>query len=313
MQWGEPAALAIGLGLLAGPLGAALARRGRRALGAALAAAAGAALASAGVSLEPSLARALLAGAAGGVAALALPGFGSAALRRRSFGAAYGRAAFAGTAGDAGLPARCAGRTPSRLLDAADCLRLESALCDAERKSGAEIAFSLVARAGEHEDARWRASAWLAALALCGGLALPAESPVVLAAVAAAALAGRALTAPPRFRRFFVAELALAECAARAARDAFAHAGLLRAPGEAGALVFAALLEGRAIALVDRGLPTRLAGSLARATAEGLAAGRLLETLVECLGELPAGDGAPAAGGALASARPRPHPVRVED
>jgi len=316
MQGANPEALAIGLGLLAGPLGALVARRGRRVLGAALGAAAGAALAILETALSggsPSLAHAGLAGGAAAAAALGLPGGARGAFRRPSYGTGYDRTAFGGAQGSARLPARCAAWAPSRLLDAADRLRLESALCDAEHKSGAELAVTLVARAGAHEGAAWRASAWLAALALCGAFALAAPPPAALGAAAGGALAGRALARAPRVRRFFVAESALAETAARAAEGAFAHAGLGRAPGQAGALLFAALFEGRAIAVVDRGLASASAEPMARAVAEGLASGRALEGLLASLGELRPGGGARASGVAPDASAPRPHPVRVED
>jgi len=317
MQVADPAALAIGLGLLAGPLGAVLARRGRRVVAALLGAAAGAALAglgSAALSSEPPLLlHAGLAAAAGAATAVALPGLRPGAFRRRSFGSAYERTAFGGAQASVRLPARCAACMPSALLDAADRLRLESALCDAERKSGAELAVAVLARAAEHEGARWRASAWLAALALSGALALSAQPLAALAATAAGTLAGRTLARAPRLRRFFVAEAALAESAARAALDAFAHAGLARAPRHAGVLLFAALFEGRAIAVVDRGIPPSTAEPMARAAAEGFAAGQALDGLIASLDALAPAGGAPASGVAPDFSALRPHPVRVED
>jgi uncharacterized membrane protein len=317
MQVADPAALAIGLGLLAGPLGAALARRGHRLLAALLGGAAGAALAglrAASFSSEPPLLlHAGLAAAAGAATALALPGLGLTSLRRRSFGSGYERSAFGGVRVSARLPARCAGCVPSALLDAADRLRLESALCDAERKSGAELAVAVVARAAEHEGARGRAGAWLAAVALSGALALSAPPLTALAVTAGGALAGRALARTPRLRRFFVAEAALAESAARAALDAFAHAGLARAPRHAGVLLFAALFEGRAIAVIDRGIAPSSAEPMARAAAEGFAEGQPLDGLLASLDALGPAEGAPASGVEADSSPLRPHPVRVED
>jgi uncharacterized membrane protein len=315
MQAADPAALAIGLGLLAGPLGAALARRGRRLLGAGVAAAAGAALAwlagSVGASELQTGARALFAAAAGGAAALGLPGLGLGLFRRRSFGSAYERSPFGGARAEARLPARCAGLRPSALLDAADRVRLESALCDAERKSGAELAIALVASAGEPGAARWRAAAWLAAAAAVLAAGLMPEPRAVLAAGAAGAAAGALLARAPRVRRLFTTEAELAARAARGALDAFANAGLLRAAGARGALVFAALAECRVVALADRGLPAPVAEAMASGTAESLAAGRALEGLIGALGQLGSRDGV--ATDADPAPAPRPHPIRVED
>ena len=192
MQVADPAALAVGLGLLAGLLGAQLVRRGRRTLGALGSAAAGAALAS-GIWGLPGAAG-LVSAAAGFAAALALPGLGPARFRRRSFGTAFGRGACGVSLAEARLPARVAALRPSELVDPAERLRLEASIHEAERKSGAELALAIVRRAGSYEGASWRFAAWSAALALAAACAFAPGAPRVAAVAAAlAALAGRAL------------------------------------------------------------------------------------------------------------------------
>jgi uncharacterized membrane protein len=310
----DPWGAALLLGLAAAPLAGAAVRRGRRALGAALGAAFGAGAAWGAAALEPSAPTPALAALAGAVAALWLPGLPLGVLRRRSFGSAYPRGTFAGSAADARLPAALAGARPSRLLDAADRLRLESAFADAERKHGVVIAAALVARAGETEGAHARAALYGAALALAAGAAAGVTALAGFGAGALGAVAGRTLARSAHVRRIFVSEDALAAAAAQAASDAFAHAGLDAAPRQRGLLVFAALFEARVVVLAAPGLAgaggsQRMLEAVAEAAARGLAAGRATEGFL----------GAAAAVELLAaretagSAAPRPHPVRVED
>jgi uncharacterized membrane protein len=314
MQVADPAALAVGLGLLAGLPGASLVRRGRRLLGAAGAAAAGAALAAGVLELPGSAGG--LAAAAGFAAALALPGFGLGRFRRRSFGTSFGRGSEASLA-EARLPARLASARPSELVDPADRLRLEGAIEEAERKSGAQLALAVVRRAGPYEGASWRLAAWCAALALAAACAFATGEPrLAPAAALLAALGGRTLAHAPRLRRFASSEAELAENAARSASDAFAQLALGRAPAPS-VLVFAALFEGRVIVLGDPGragahTPEKAWSGVAAAAAAGLAAGRL-EGLVAALEDASAlATGGPPAG-ARPSASERPLPVRIED
>ena len=316
MQAGDPAALAIFLGLLAGLPGASLARRGRRTLGASGSAAAGVALA-AGVFELPGAAGPFAA-AAGCAAALALPGLGLTRFRRRSFGGAFGRGGCAVSLAEARLPGRVTALRPSEIVDPAERLRVEAAIFEAERKSGAELALAIVRRAGTYEGASWRFAAWGAALALAASCAFAPGAPRVAALSAAlAALAGRALAGVSRVGRFASSEAELAEKATQGAFDAFAHLGLARAPGRGGVLIFAALFEGRVIVLGDRGAPRprRRGGDwseVAAAAGAGLAGARkdALLGALEAAGALAARDleGEP---------RPppgdRPLPVLIED
>jgi uncharacterized membrane protein len=312
----DPLALALCLGLLVAPLGALLARRGLRARGAlvgAAAAGAGTALLDAALSVGAGGAGAALAAAAGALGALLLPG---PMPGRSGFGRAFGRAAFAGTIGEALVPGRLAAATPSRLVDAADALRLERAVLDAEAKAEAELAVTLVRRCSAYGTAAWRAAAWLAALALAGAVAVaPSQPRWGLAAAAAGAALGLAGARAPRLRRLVVADAVLAERAEARALDAFARAGLGRAPGHAGILLFGALLEGRVLVLADRGLraPARAWSEVASAAAEGLAGGVApdgLERALERAGLLAAALRPRRTPGAMDG---RPPPVFVED
>lgn len=316
MQVADPAALAVGLGLLAGLPGASLVRRGRRILGAAGAAAAGAALGS-GVFELPGSAG-LVAAAAGFASALALPGLGLGRFRRRSFGTAFGPGASAVSLAEARLPARLGALRPSKLVDPAECLRLERVIQAAEEKSGVELGLAISRRCRGPEAASWRVAAFAAVLGLAAAAAFAPSTPrAAPAAALLGALAGRGLAAAPRVRRFATREEALAEAAAEGAFDAFARLGLVRAPGRAGVLVFAALFEGRVVVLGDGAAgqaskPGAGWDEVAAAAAAGLAAGsadglvRALEGAAAIAARAlpPAGARAPGS---------RPLPVRIED
>lgn len=300
----DPTALVLVLALLAGAIGAALVRRGRSGLGALVATLVAGALAWAAGS-EPAAPPALAACALGAGASLLLPGLGLERFRRRTFGAAFERI-HAGGQGEARLPARAARLRPSRLLDPADRLRLESAVHDAEAKSGAAIAVALVRRCSAYEAAGWRAAAWLAALLAAAAAAFAPSSRLTLAAAATGLAAGHLLARSARVRRFFVAESELAERASQAAAAAFASAGL----AGAGVLLFAALFERRAIVLAGERHPCGDWDEVAAVAARGVGAGRALEGLLAALERaLPT----PPRSAEPASPAARPHPVRVED
>jgi uncharacterized membrane protein len=323
---------ALLLGLAASPAGAASTRRGDRArgsLGAALLAAAGEIAlvftllepgGGAAASLPAAQAGALaaLAAAAAAAASLALPG--ARASGARGIGAAFGRAAFAGGTGEARLAWRRAGARPSRLLDAADRLRIERAIYDAEAKSAAELAVRAVGRCDDYGAAAWRLACFGAALALAGSAAFaPGATRAALAAAAGGAAAGHALALSARVRRFAVSEARLAERAAERAFDAFAHAGLARAPSGGGILLFAALFEGRALVLAGEGLAgaaeTGELSDAAAALAAGLAASAAAEGLLEAIERVGAlaARRLPPPRSATRTPEERPVPVRVED
>jgi uncharacterized membrane protein len=314
MQVADPAALAVVLGLLAGLPGASLARRGRRVLGAAGAAAAGAAL-CAGLELPGSTS--LAAAAAGAASALALPGLGLGRFRRRSFGAGFGAGASGVRLAEAALPSRFGARRPSELVDPADRLRLEAAIAKAEEQGGAELALALVRRAGSYESARWRFAVWSAALALASAVAFAPNAPRAAAALTAlAAFAGHSLARAPRLLRFATREAELAANAGRAAGDAFARLGLSRSPGHGGVLVFATCFEGRVIVLGDPGAArAHQSGADWSRLAAGVAAG-LAERPAEALLAALEGAAALAAAELPPGTRPagaRPLPVAIDD
>ena len=306
----DPLALALALALVAGPLGALLVRRGRRLGGALLAAA----LAGLAVALAAGGGAAEVVGAAvaGALCALALPGR---ARVRGGFGGGFARAGFGGAIGEARLPVRLAAAAPSRLVDPADALRLERAILDVEAKAEAELAVALVRRSGAYGTAAWRAAAWLAALGLAAAAAFGLPARGALAAAAAGAVLGHGAARSSRLRRLLVSEASLGAHAEARALDAFARAGLGRAPGHAGLLVFASLFEGRVLVLADRGLraPADAWHAIARDAAGGLAVPPASDGLARAL------ERAGALGAALhprqapASPDGRPPPISVED
>jgi uncharacterized membrane protein len=308
MLLSDPFGIAVLIGLAAAPVGAACARGGRLA-GTAGGVAFGVALALAERLGAPPAAIAV--GALTCVAAsLAVHGLPFGAIRRRSFGAAYPRGAFAGAMATSELPPLL-GR-PSRHLDAADRVRLESALAEIERKSGVQIAVVLVARATELEGARWRATLYGTAVGLAAAAAADASALSGLAAAAAGALGGRAMAMSTIVRRAFVSRAALAGSVAQAASDAFAHAGLAAAPGDRGLLLFASIFEARVAVLAGHGLApggaSEALDAMARAITVGFASGNIALGFMEAARlteSLPAPE--------TPSPRGRPHPVRVED
>jgi hypothetical protein len=317
MPASDPWGAALLLGLAAAPLAAAAVRRGRRMLGIALGAGLGAAAAWAAMSLGAGSPPPALAALACAATALCLPGLPLGLLRRRSFGSAYPRGAFAGSVAVARLPAALAAARPSRLLDAADRLRLESALAEMERKHGVAIATALVARASEVEGAHARAALYGAALALAAAAAAGASALAGLGAAALGATLGRVLARSAHVRRPFVSEERLAAATLQAASDAFAHAELAAAPRDRGLLVFAALFEARVVALAAPGLAgpggaEAALASIAHAAAEGITTGRAVEGF---LAAAAAAEPLAARESAVSAATPGPraHPVRVED
>lgn len=250
---GDPILWCAALGVASALPGAALARRGRRLEGAALAAALAAGLVWA-LGL-PAGTAGPAAAAVAAVGALLLPGLGTGRWRRGTFDAAFARAAFRGGRGAARLPAGLVGATPGEIFDPASRLQVERAVLETEAKSDGALVVAVVRACGDHAAARWRCAAWLALLAtLAAGLAAPGPAWGPVLAGTAGALLGHALTRSHRIRRFFESEERLAESAADAAWNAYDHAGLGAAPADAGALVFVALLEGRAVVMGGEGL-----------------------------------------------------------
>jgi hypothetical protein len=305
----DPWGAAIVLGLAAAPFCALLVRRGRRGVGAALGALLGTAGALGAARLGTVAPPPALAALAGAVAALGIPG-------RRSFGSAYPRAAAVGFVATAPLPVALRSPRPSRLLDAAARLQLESELAEVERKHDVQAAIALLARAGEVEGAHARATLFGAALAASVAVAAGATSLAALGAAGVGAVVLRGMARIALVRRLFVSEAALGTLCAQAASDVFAHAALGAAPGGRGLLVCAALFEARVCVLAGPGLCAPGAesalDSVARAAADGIAGGRAREAFAVAV-ENAARLSGPAARTDLRAAPPRPYPVRVED
>lgn len=175
---------------------------------------------------------------------------------------------------------------PSRLLDPAARIRLETAVIEAERATAGEIVVCVVARCDEYGSVGWRLGAVLAALALLAAwLFLEVDSPALLLAAQAVALGlghGAARLAP--VRRLLLPRSLVEERVAGRARRAFAEHGLTRTAARTGILVFVTLLERRVVVLADEGIHRRLApgeswGQVVDLVLEGLRSGRAAEGL----------------------------------
>jgi putative membrane protein len=136
------------------------------------------------------------------------------------------------------------------VLDGAALERLEAELATAERATSAEIAVVVVERADAHPQASWIAglSTALAATVLCARW-LPWQEPALVLAIqlALGTAAYAASELLPGFKRTFVSEARAREMAEEQARQEFLRQGLHRTARGTGVLIFAALLERRAV------------------------------------------------------------------
>jgi putative membrane protein len=146
-------------------------------------------------------------------------------------------------------------------IDAAGRMAIEAAVREAERATSGEIVVFVARACDEYGSAGWRCGVLFAAAVLLGlGLFGPPLALVPLvAAQAAALLAGHALARIPAVRRAFVSEALLQRAAERRAAAAFAEHGLHRTAGRTGILVLVALFERRVVLLADEGVHRRLA------------------------------------------------------
>ena len=184
---------------------------------------------------------------------------------------------------------------PSRVIDPAARLQLESAVIEAERATSGEIVVNVVRACDEYGSAGWRLGVLLAALALLGLAELHARwllpwieghliSALFLAELAALGL-GHGLARIDVVRRLFVSEALLEERVAERARRAFAERGLARTAGRSGILLFVALFERRAVVLADEGIhrvlgPDESWDEVVAAVVAGLRDGRAVEGLL---------------------------------
>jgi putative membrane protein len=146
-------------------------------------------------------------------------------------------------------------------IDAAGRMAIEAAVREAERATSGEIVVFVARACDEYGSAGWRCGVLFAAAVLLGlGLFGPPLALVPLvAAQAAALLAGHALARIPAVRRAFVSEALLQRAAERRAAAAFAEHGLHRTAGRTGILMLVALFERRVVLLADEGVHRRLA------------------------------------------------------
>ncbi|MEN8185128.1 MAG: hypothetical protein ABFS46_21610, partial [Myxococcota bacterium] len=206
---------------------------------------------------------------------------------------------------------------PSRLLDPADRLRVETAVHEARRATSCEIVVMVVRDSNDYPGAAWRLGLLLAALGALGASIFLA-SPALLEILAIQGLgvaAGHGLARSDALRRRLISrQLAEASVERRAAR-AFAEQGLCR---RSGALVFVSLLERHALVLAGGELAQpsvsearwqEVIDPLLVAMHEGRAADGLVRAVEDCatllaLREPGAGDSREAPGLVLEDASP---------
>ena len=180
---------------------------------------------------------------------------------------------------------------PSRLIDPADRLRLETAVIEAEQHTAGEIVVVVSRACDDYASAGWRLAVVLAALALLGvGVFVPSVPLLgLLAAQAAALVAGHALARLDPVRRRLIAPELIETRVSERARRAFAENGLARTEGRTGILVFVALLEHRVIVLADEGIhralgPDERWQEVVDLVTAGLRDGRVVEGLLAGVG-----------------------------
>ena len=188
---------------------------------------------------------------------------------------------------------------PSRVIDPAARLQLESAVIEAERATSGEIVVNVVRACDEYGSAGWRLAVLLAALAFLGLAELHARWPLpwleghlipaLFCAELVALLFGHALARVDAVRRLFVSEALLEHRVAERARRAFAERGLARTAGRSGILLFVALFERRAVVLADEGIhralgPDERWDDVVAPVLAGLRDGRAVDGLLAAVG-----------------------------
>jgi putative membrane protein len=184
---------------------------------------------------------------------------------------------------------------PSRVIDPAARLRLESAVIEAERSTSGEIVVNVVRACDEYGSAGWRCGVMLAGAAFLALAEVHARWPLpwleghlvsalLLAELVALAL-GHALARLDGVRRLFVSRALREHRVAERARRAFAERGLARTAGRSGILLFVALFERRAVVLADEGIHRALGSDeswdeVLRPIVSGLREGRAVEGLL---------------------------------
>jgi putative membrane protein len=185
------------------------------------------------------------------------------------------------------------------LIDPMARMRLERTVSEAEATGGGEIAIAVVRASDAYARTGWRFGLLLAGLAYLGlGLfAAPLPFWAYLASEAAALALGHTLASPDAVRRRLLARPLVDQRVDRRARRSFAEAGLARAAGRRGILIFVTLLERRVVVLADEGADRALGPGESWSNVVGLVVGGLrsgrglegLEGAVRRCGEILAG------------------------
>lgn len=148
---------------------------------------------------------------------------------------------------------------PSQQIDAADRLKLETAIALLREKTGVEIAIAVVANSCWDRAISWRIATSFAALALISAPLYPSlHDPGLLAVLTLAAFAaGFGLGRLPRLQRNLQSAQAVCTKVNAKAQLTFSELGLAQATQKRGILFFASLLEERVIVLADEGVCLR--------------------------------------------------------
>ncbi len=148
-----------------------------------------------------------------------------------------------------------------QVLAGADLADVHAELVAAEKRTVGEILLVVLERSDRHPGACWLAAlsfALLGSAALAGSL--PWEQPAWLLVwqLALGALGYATARFLPDFQRVFVSEARAQEMAEEQAFQEFHRYGLHRTEARTGVLLFASLLERRAIVLADGGIDGRV-------------------------------------------------------
>ena len=143
------------------------------------------------------------------------------------------------------------------VLGEADLAQVRAELVAAERGTTGEIGIVVLERSDRHPGACWLAALSFALLgSACLAGVLPWERPawLLLAQLALGALGYATARLLPDFQRFFISEARAREMAEEQAFQEFHRYELHRTEARTGVLLFASLLERRAIVLADQGI-----------------------------------------------------------
>lgn len=151
------------------------------------------------------------------------------------------------------------------MLTPDDHARIRDAVDKAEKEVSAEIVPCIFSESGHYPESIWGGAAAGAALAASALIVADFTQPLLwplwkaLLCVPIAGVLGAALSRwVPAFKRFFVGAHHLDETVARRAKEVFFDRGLDRTKARDGVLIFASLLERRAVVLADESVRARV-------------------------------------------------------